>query len=89
MKLPKFYSEQKLLLAFEYGLVISEVARQQNIEVTKELSERSEKMLLNEFSKKKGQILSLEMLPNILSIFETDMDKTTSGESVSTVDIDK
>lgn len=70
-----FYSKKKLLLAFEYGLVFAEAARELKHEITPELSKRFEEMLLNEFSKKSATTLAVDMYPNILSIFDTSMDK--------------
>lgn len=71
MKLP-FYSKTKLLLAFEYGVILSQVAKENNVEVTKELMERMEKIILNEFSTKSPTKLSTETIPNILACFETE-----------------
>ncbi len=73
--MPKFYSRQKLLLAFEYALVIADVARTHNVEITPELVKRAEEMLVSEFSKKNPTRLSVDMLPNVLSVFETDLSK--------------
>ncbi len=77
-KLP-FFGKKKLLLAFEYGVVLSEVAKEMKVEVTKEMSEKAEKMIENEFRNKSATRLSVEMEPNLLSIFETNMDKSTDS----------
>jgi hypothetical protein len=64
------YSRSKLILAFEYAMTIFNVAKEQNVEVTAELTKRAEEMILNEFHKSPERI-AIEMLPNVLSIFET------------------
>ena len=65
-----FYSKKKLILAYEYGVVIADVAKIQNVEMNKELMLKVEKMIVNEF-KKQPERIALEMIPNILSVFET------------------
>ena len=69
LKLP-FYSKKKLILAFEYAIVINNVAKEQKVDVTMELVRKAEDMILNEFHKSPERI-AIEMLPNVLSIFET------------------
>lgn len=73
LRLP-FFGKKKLRLAFEYGLVLAASANQLKVELTPELSERAEYMLMNEFSSKNPTQLSVDMHANILSIFETNMD---------------
>lgn len=73
-KLPLF-GEKKLKLAFEYAVILLETARKQDVEVTPELIEKAEAMIINEFKTKTPMELSLEMIPNILSIFELDLSK--------------
>ena len=68
-KLP-FFGKKKLLLAFEYAIVIAKTAQDVKLELTKELIEKSEAMILNEFKNKNAERLSVEMIPNILSMFE-------------------
>jgi len=72
----QLFSKKKLLLAFEYGLILSETARLNNIELTPEIVKRCEDMLINEFKSKNPTKLSLETHANILSIFETDAGNT-------------
>ena len=69
----RFYSRKKLLLAFEYGVVITEVAQKQGVEVTPELMEKAEIMIESEFSKKSPTRLAVDTLPNVLSVFELDL----------------
>lgn len=70
-KLPIF-GKKKLLLAFEAGLLIDQVAKQQGREVTKELVERTEKIILQEFSENSAERIAINMVPIILSSFETN-----------------
>ena len=65
------FGKKKLLLSFEYGLTIASVAKENNVEVTKELIVRAENIIMNEFKKKNPERLSVEMLINILASFET------------------
>lgn len=68
-------NKKKLLLAFEYGLVISHVAKEHGVELTPELVDRAEEMIMNEFANGDPTRISVDMIPNIMSIFETNMDK--------------
>jgi hypothetical protein len=71
LKLPLF-GKKKLLLAFEYGLTISQVAKEQGVELTPELVEKAEKIIFNEFKNQTPTRVSVEMIPNILAVFETN-----------------
>jgi hypothetical protein len=68
---------QKILLAFEYGVVLSQVAQELNIPLDKNKVEEIEKMIKNEFKKKTCEELARDMNVNILSTFETDSTKNT------------
>ena len=68
-RLPVF-GKQKLLLAFEYGVVLRDTAAEMNVELTPEMVKRAEEMILNEFSAKTPTRLSVEMLANTLAMFE-------------------
>lgn len=65
------YGKQKLLLAFEYGVILAQVAKEQGIEVTPELVERCEKIISKEFTQKSGDRVALDMVPNLLASIET------------------
>ncbi len=69
------YGTTKLLLAFEYGVVISQVAKERGIEMTRELVEKAEVMIENEARTQTASKMATQMMPNILSIFELDMSK--------------
>jgi NOL1/NOP2/fmu family ribosome biogenesis protein len=69
------YSKEKILLAFEYGLAIANVAKEHNIEVTPELVKKAEAMIEGEFLNQSETHLAGNMVPNILSVFELDISK--------------
>lgn len=73
-KLPIF-GRKKLLLAFEYGVILSETAKAQGVEMTPELISRAEIMIENEFRAGSPMRLAVDITPNILSVFETDASK--------------
>jgi hypothetical protein len=74
MKFPQlslpFFGKQKLLLAFEYGVVLRDTAAENGIELTPEMVKKAEEMILNEFPSKTPTRLSVDMLTNILAMFE-------------------
>lgn len=70
-----FFGKTKLQLACEYGIIFASCAKDQGVELTPVLSEKFEEMLLNEFKHKSATQLAVDMLPNILSVFETTLDK--------------
>lgn len=74
LKLP-FFGRKKLLLAFEYGVVISQVAAAQGVELTPELIAKAEIMLENEAKTQSETMMATQMVPNILSVFELDITK--------------
>lgn len=65
----------KLLLAFEYGLLLYDVAKQQGVELTPELVERAEKMIESEFENQTATFLAGNIVPNLLTVFELDVSK--------------
>jgi hypothetical protein len=69
------YSKEKLLLAFEYGIILSQVALKNDVEITPKLVENAEKMLVGEMSTQTASHVAGNMLPNILSAFELDITK--------------
>jgi len=70
----KTYSEEKLTLAFEYGLILSDVAKKLNIELKPEIVDRAEVVLKREFASQTPTHLAVNMLPNILSILEPNIE---------------
>lgn len=65
-----FYSKKKLLLSFEYGIVLADVAKEMGQHVTPEMVMKAEEMIINEFSQKSPTRLAVEMTPNLLAMFE-------------------
>lgn len=72
-KLPFFFGRKKLFLSFEYGVVLSQVAQNQGVELTPEIIEKAERMIENEFKHGNPTRLAVDIIPNILSIFEIDI----------------
>lgn len=73
MKKINFFGKKKLLLAFEYGVVLSEVALKMDKELTPEIVKRAEAIIIDSFSRNNEQRIALDMTPAILSIFETKL----------------
>jgi hypothetical protein len=65
------FGKKKLLMAFEYGVVISDVAKERGMKLDTEVIKRLEDIIAKEFSKKSYTQVALEMIPNILASFET------------------
>lgn len=66
------YNKEKLILAFEYGLILSDVAKQKGVEVTPEMVKRAEELITKEFKANTASYNATHMVPNILAIFETN-----------------
>ena len=71
IKLP-FYGNKKLRLAFEYGVAIADVAKENGVSITPELIKRAEEIIVSEFSQKSATKVACEMVPNLLAVFETN-----------------
>lgn len=71
-KLPIF-GRKKLLLAFEYGMVLAKSAYEMKHEITTELMEKAEIMVEGEFRSQNAEQLAVDMAQNILSAFELDL----------------
>lgn len=70
-----FFGRKKLFLAFEYGLTIAQTAHEMKVEMTPEIVERAERMIEGEFSTQTPTRLAVDIVPNILSVFELDLSK--------------
>jgi len=68
-KLP-IYGNKTVKLALEFGLVLSEVAKEQKVEITPEITERAEKVFLNEIRTQGLESVACQFVPLILSCFE-------------------
>ena len=69
-----FYGNKKLRLAFEMGVMLADVAKKENVEVTPELMKRAEEVIVSEFRTQTPTKLALDVIPNLLAIFQTRMD---------------
>lgn len=66
------YNKEKLLLAFEYGLAISEVAKARGVKLTPTIVKRAEEIIEKEFKAQTAEYNATHMVPNILAVFETN-----------------
>lgn len=71
-KLPSFYNKKKVLLALEFGLAISEVAKKMEVELTKEIVERAENIFLSELKTRSDQQIANDFTALILASFEVN-----------------
>jgi len=71
IRIPLF-RKTKLLLAVEYGIVLSETAKKMNVELKPEMVKKMQEIVFNEFKNKDATRVSVEMVPNILAVFETN-----------------
>ena len=70
IRLP-IYGNKTLRLAFEFGLVLSEVAKDKGVALTPEISSRAESVFINEINTKGFKKTALNFVPLILAVFET------------------
>ena len=84
----KFFSEEKLMLAVEYGVVLSETAKDLNIPLTRDLVVKLEGIVKGEFNKKSPTRLSVEMVANILAALEPKEFKADLGHCTGCTDPD-
>ena len=70
MKRPAIYGNRTIKLALEFGLVLSEVAKERKVEITPEITERAEKIFLNEIRTMGLESVACDFVPLILSCFE-------------------
>lgn len=70
MKRPAIYGDKTIRLAFEFALVLSEVAKENKIKMSKELSERAEKVFINEVRTNGIKKTALQFVPLVLACFE-------------------
>lgn len=67
-----FNNTKKNILAFEFGVVLSDVAKKRKVKMTRELVERAEKIIENEFKKKTANQIAGSMEVLVLSVFEVN-----------------
>ena len=68
-KLP-IYGNKTLRLAMEFGIVLSEVAKERGVTMTPDVTERAEKLFENEVRTMGIESLACQFVPLILSCFE-------------------
>lgn len=67
---PPIYGKKTLLIAFEFGAILSEVAMKNNVEMTKEIILRAEKILLQELKTNGLQKTAINFTPLVLAALE-------------------
>jgi len=68
-------AKNKVLIAFEFALVVTEVAKKMNIEVTKELVETAEDILVKEMELGDSTYFAKEMQNLATAVFGTYQEK--------------
>lgn len=74
LKLP-IYREKTLRLAMEFGLVLSEVAKEQNKELSGDITQRAQDIFLNEIKINGFKKTALNFIPLILAALEFEETK--------------
>ena len=69
IKLP-LYRKRTVELALEFGLLLSEIAKQENIEITPEITDRAEKIFLAEIKINGFKKTALNFTPLLLACLE-------------------
>jgi hypothetical protein len=64
------FGKKKVLMAFEFGVVISDVAKQLNVEITPEMVKKAEKLLLNEYRNGTAEKFACNMIAYTLAVLE-------------------
>lgn len=65
-----FYSKKKLLLSFEFAVVLSDVAKQMNIDMTQDIVMRAEELLLKELGHGSADKFACDMQVFVLAVLE-------------------
>ena len=69
LRLP-VYGNKTLKIAFEFGLILSETAKEMKIEISPEISARAEEVLIKELKANGLNKTALNFVPLILAILE-------------------
>ncbi len=64
------HDKKVIKIAFEFGLVLSEVAKENKIELTGDISKRAEEILIKELKDKGLKKTALSFIPLILAALE-------------------
>jgi hypothetical protein len=70
LKRPPIYGNKSLRLAFEFGLVLSETAKDMKKEITPEISAKAEYIFITELRLNGVNKTAINFVPLILSAFE-------------------
>ena len=66
------YTEMRIRLAMEYGVVLSDVAKDQGITLTQNDVVNAEEMFIREAKKSTTTQLACGLIPNIISLLKSD-----------------
>ena len=69
IKLP-LYGKKTIRLAFEFGLILSETAKERGVKITPGMVEIAEGIFLNELKTKSLENIAINFVPLILACFE-------------------
>ena len=69
---PPLHSDTTLIIAFEFALVLSAVAKERGVEMTSEISTRAEEILLKEIKEKGTYRVAMNFTPLILAVLEVE-----------------
>lgn len=69
IKLP-FYRKRTVELALEFGLLLSEIAKEENIEITPEITQRAEDIFINEIKINGFKKTAINFTPLLLACLE-------------------
>ena len=67
---PPIYGKKTLKLALEFGLVLSEVAKEKKTEITPKITEKAEEVFINEIKINGYKKTALNFVPLILATLE-------------------
>lgn len=71
IKIVNLYTKHEMLAAFEFGFLLADVAKTQNVELTVEIVERAERIFLAEIRKNGWKKATMDLVPLALACFET------------------
>jgi len=70
-KLP-FYGKPTLKIGIEFGLVLSEVAKEQGVKITPEITQKAEDIFIEEIKINGMEKTALNFVPLILAVLEIE-----------------
>jgi len=69
IKLP-FYRKRTVELALEFGMLLSEIAKEENVELTPEITQRAEDIFINEIKINGFEKTAINFTPLLLACLE-------------------